>query len=88
MILYNLTKFKLDSLILTDHVQIKHLLTLCEFPLNQKWTLIYRASRDGFEASQFNTQCDNKPNTLILIKSTNGNIFGGYTEQTRNHTAK
>ncbi len=27
---------KLDSLILTDHVQIKHLLTLCEFPLNQK----------------------------------------------------
>jgi hypothetical protein len=76
---------KLDSLILTDQAQIKHLLTLCEFPLNQKWNLIYRASRDGFEASQFHAKCDNKPNTLILIKSTNGNIFGGYTEQSWAH---
>jgi hypothetical protein len=76
---------KSDSLILTDHVQIKHLLTLCEFPLNQKWNSIYRASRDGFEGSQFHAKCDNKPNTLIIIKSTNGNIFGGYTEQSWAH---
>ena len=26
-------------------------------------------------------KCDNKPNTLVIIKSTNGNVFGGYTEQ-------
>jgi len=57
------------------------LLTLCEFPLNQKWNLIYRASRDGFKASQFHAKCDNKPNTLIIIKSTNDNVFGRYTEQ-------
>jgi hypothetical protein len=26
-------------------------------------------------------KCNNKPNTLIIIKSTNGNVFGGYTEK-------
>ncbi len=72
---------KIDSLILIDNYQINRLLTLCEFPLNQKWTLIYRASRDGFKASQFHAKCDNKPNTLIIIKSTKNNVFGGYTEQ-------
>jgi hypothetical protein len=29
----------------------------------------------------FHSKCDDKPNTLIIIKSINGNIFGGYTEQ-------
>jgi len=36
---------------------------------------------DGFEASSFHSKCDDKPNTLVIIKSTNGNVFGGYTEQ-------
>jgi hypothetical protein len=79
----NNTKF--DSLILIDQAQIKDLLKLCEFSLNQKWNLIYRASRDGFKASQFHAKCDNKHNTLVIIKSTNGNIFGGYTEQSWAH---
>jgi hypothetical protein len=43
--------------------------------LSQKLNLIYRASRDGFEASQFHAKCDNKPNTLIIIKSTNRAIL-------------
>jgi len=43
--------------------------------------LIYSASRDGFEADQFYSKCDNNPNTFIIIKSTNGNVFGGYTDQ-------
>ena len=30
---------------------------------------------------EFHTKCDNKPNTLIIIKTTNGNVFGGYTDQ-------
>jgi hypothetical protein len=46
---------------------------------------IYRASQDGFEAAKFHSKCDNKPNTLVIIKSTNGNVFGGYTEQIWNH---
>ena len=59
---------------------------MCEFQFSKKWNLIYRSSRDGFEASSFHSKCDNKPNTLIIIKSTNGNVFGGYTEKSWNHS--
>ena len=45
----------------------------------RKWSLLYRASRDGFEASNFHSSCDYKPNTLTIVKSENGNIFGGFT---------
>jgi len=71
--------------ILSEKYQIIQLMFLCKFPINQKCNLIYRASQDGFEAAKFHAKCDNKPNTLIIIKSTNGNVFGGYTEQTWNH---
>jgi hypothetical protein len=54
--------------------------------LSKEWNLIYRASRDGFGANDFHLKCDKKPNTLVIIKSTNGNIFGGYTEQDWTHT--
>jgi len=74
----------IDSLIISNHSEQKQLLSLCEFSLNQKFNLIYRASQDGFEASSFHSKCDNKLNTLIIIKSTNGYVFGGYTEQTWN----
>jgi hypothetical protein len=74
----------INFLILSKQSQVKKLFSLCEFPVHQKWNLIYRASQDGFEASQFHTKCENKPNTLVVIKSTNGNVFGGYTEQTWN----
>ena len=53
---------------------------LCEFPSSRKFDLIYRATRDGFDAKDFHSKCDNKGNTLTIIKSTNGNIFGGYSE--------
>ena len=43
----------------------------------RKWSLLYRGSRDGFRASDFHSRCDDKPNTLTIVKST-GNIFGGY----------
>ncbi len=77
---------RMNSTLLSGRNQVKDLLSLCEFPVDQKWNLIYRASQDGFEAAKFHTNCDNKTNTLTVIKSTNGNVFGGYTEQTWNHT--
>ena len=57
------------------------LLKLCEFPQDQKLELKYRASRDGFKASDFHSHCDGIPNTLTVIKARSGNIFGGFTEQ-------
>jgi hypothetical protein len=41
--------------------------------------LLYRGSRDGFEASAFHRLCDGHRNTVTLISSTNDCIFGGYT---------
>ena len=42
--------------------------------------LIYRGSRDGFQAKIFHEKCDNKGETLIIIESKDNYIFGGYTE--------
>jgi hypothetical protein len=41
--------------------------------------LLYRGSRDGFDAEAFHRRCDGHPNTVTLIASTNDCIFGGYT---------
>ena len=40
--------------------------------------LLYKATKDGFSAGKFHELCDNKGETFIVIKSINGNIFGGY----------
>jgi hypothetical protein len=45
----------------------------------KKLGLLYRGSRDGFQASDFHGRCNGHPNTLTLISSTNDCIFGGYT---------
>ena len=41
--------------------------------------LIFRASEHGFMESAFHKACDGHPNTITIIKSNYGNIFGGYT---------
>ena len=61
--------------------KITELIKLCEFNSSDKWTLIYRGSRDGFGAKDFHSKCDNKSPTLTIIKAQDsGFIFGGYTE--------
>ena len=42
--------------------------------------LLYRGSRDGFEANDFHKNCDNKGSTLSIVKSNKGNIFGLWTD--------
>ncbi len=43
--------------------------------------LIFRASSDGDRGSDFHHICDDYTNTLSVIKSSNGKIFGGFTTQ-------
>ena len=44
--------------------------------------LIYRASEHGYKAESFHECCDNVNGpTLVIIKSSGGWIFGGYTTQ-------
>ncbi|POG62912.1 hypothetical protein GLOIN_2v1691014, partial [Rhizophagus irregularis DAOM 181602=DAOM 197198] len=41
--------------------------------------LLYRASRDGFEAAKFHELCDNKGSTIMISKlKENGRLIGGY----------
>ena len=43
--------------------------------------LIYRASEHNYTANSFHKCCDDKGPTLIVVKSSEGWIFGGYTTQ-------
>ena len=45
-----------------------------------RFVLLYRASRDGWAASNFHACCDNKGPTVTVVKS-GESIFGGFTEQ-------
>ncbi|KAK8809763.1 hypothetical protein WA158_000706 [Blastocystis sp. Blastoise] len=51
----------------------------------KKWKLLFRASEHNYSASEFHKYCDNKGETVTLIKhighNNHINIFGGYTDQ-------
>jgi hypothetical protein len=49
-----------------------------EFRRN-RFTLLWRGSRDGFHPRVFHGRCDGHANTLTLILDTKWNIFGGFT---------
>ncbi len=61
-----------------DNQLSNELTVLCEFSKDQTWRLIYKATSDGFAAVDFHEKCDSAEQTLTIIKSTNGNVFGGY----------
>ena len=46
-----------------------------------EWKMIYRASDHDYSASSFHEHCNNVTPTLVIIKSHNDCIFGGYTTQ-------
>ena len=70
-----------DSCILTkfeDNIDIVSLLpSTCASNAPQ---LLYRASRDGWGLDAFLLKCKGKVNTITVIKSTEGNVFGGYLD--------
>ena len=69
---------KFDSKIISNYKKENDLIELCKLS-GKQFKLLYRASRDGFEASNFHAKCDNQPRTLTIIKTTVGYIFGAYT---------
>ncbi len=44
----------------------------------KSFSLLWRGSRDGFDAAAFHRLCDGKASTLTVIKNTDGFIFGGF----------
>ena len=51
-----------------------------------KYKLLYRTSKNGENSKIFHELCDNYAQTLTVIKSVKGRVFGGYTEQTWKNT--
>lgn len=43
--------------------------------------LLYRASRDGHSPDAFHQRCDRRSPILVMVKSSGGFVFGGYTER-------
>ena len=70
----------IDSVILENNEQYRDLMKLCQME-GQKWRLLYRATRDGFRAADFHQKCDDKPNTLTIVKATTSAVFGGFTQE-------
>ena len=66
---------KLNELILIEKGVLKNLNKKVK-----KYTLLFRATRDGFRASNFHSKCDGKNNTLTLVETTTGRRFGGFTD--------
>ncbi len=60
----------------------EHQMQLNEFygKQGQTWTLIYKATRDGFPSADFHRCCNNQGPTLTVVRSNDGGyLFGGYT---------
>jgi|AntRauTorckE5430_2_1112549.scaffolds.fasta_scaffold04752_1 hypothetical protein len=71
----------IESTIITsmdDKFKIKEWLASAGKTVQPK--LLYRASRDGWTAADFHAICDGKGATITVVKSSDGYIFGGYTD--------
>ncbi len=74
----NINSFK--NQILKDERQSIEMIKLCEFSSNDKWSLLYRGTRDGFGSRDFHLKCDGHKNTLTIVKAKESKfIFGGFT---------
>ncbi len=66
------------STIIKDEEEIKLLSNWINENKEKKFKLLYKLSLDGDSIETFHKKCDNKGPTLIIIKTTKNNIFGGY----------
>ncbi len=60
---------------------MRHLLKETTEFHDRKFSLLYRASRDGYRGYDFHTRCNGVNDTLTIVKSQRGNIFGGFTSK-------
>jgi len=69
---------RIDSNILNESRGNEFINKLYEWIGYKKMELIYRGTRDGMTSNIFHNKCDNKGESITLIKNEKGNIFGGY----------
>ena len=69
----------IDSRIVQSAKDKRDLARLCELGAAHNWSLVYRASRDGFGYADFHRKCDGVSRTLTLVRSAQGAVFGAYS---------
>ena len=72
-------KLTINSKILKDKEKVYLLKLLPKNLKRKKFKLIYRASVDSFSSYKFHQKCDNKGETITIVRSTMNHVFGGYT---------
>ena len=78
-------KSELESQIVTSLSDKNYISTwLEEVNRRSELKLLYRASRDGWSTNSFHSKCDNHQHTLTVVKTVEGYVFGGYSDQTWN----
>ena len=78
----NLIINNLESIIIKENEEYNKRLKkwICPYKnIKMKGELLYRLSKDGKEYETFHKKCDNRGETLILIKINENLIIGGYT---------
>ncbi|EFA79308.1 hypothetical protein PPL_07726 [Heterostelium album PN500] len=71
-----------SSALTSDLIDSEHFEIINKWLGNSKISeLLFKASKDGFDATKFHANCDYKGATVSIIKSSCGNVFGGYNSQ-------
>ncbi len=71
-----------ESVLLSSKLTMD-LIRLCNISPNYSWSLLYRASRDGFDSRDFHLKCDGHANTLTIVRVKGKSyLFGGFTKAT------
>ena len=84
---YELKLFKIDSNIITNKKDYDFIIERLKKVYSEKESimielnLLYRATRDGDDASDFHLKCDKFKNTLVIVKTKKGLRFGGFTSE-------
>jgi hypothetical protein len=77
--LFSINTNSFKSQILTNQQHCLELIKVFEFSPNEKWTLLYRVTRDGFSSGDFHSKCDLHSNTLTILNAKQSSfIFGGF----------
>ena len=66
-----------QSVILGEEAEWRR--TLAQWLPNHRWKLQYRGSRDSLAHLSFHAHCDNMGPALVVVRSKEGHVFGGYT---------
>ena len=69
-----------ETTLVTDLTKLQFLIKSVKESFGSDFTckLLYRASRDGWNVSDFHRLCDEKGPTVVIVKVSNGRLCGGY----------